>query len=1085
MGKRATPPYARCVNLHWDQIMTKRGCLRLASTVGTALAVFGVLSGAHAACFLPDGSSSVAAFGDVTNSGSTNVADALCVVLESLAQLEDPPAPAPACFGDAPRTRSDLSCDGATNVTDVVQTIYLALIGSIPASSDADGDGCADACISCFGAAPAACLVDGVCVAAGASNPAEPCERCEIGADELNWTVLPDGTSCGADGTCDAGVCSSSGEAIPAGCESAACTACVCGIDSFCCDSGWDDLCTAISAVECDGDCSCELPPPTGGDEPADCCEPTEAPGCLDATCEACVCDADPFCCEASWDGLCVGRGSTTCAADCGCSASPADCCAAATGPGCGDTGCEACVCALDSFCCELLWDGACGQIASSGCSESCGCGQPLGPCCSPHAGSGCLSSECESCVCALDASCCTDEWTASCAALSNDACDAECGCPAQGGPCCAAHNGGGCDDSDCSACVCGSDPFCCDSGWDAVCIAAASSFCEPDCSCATEPESCCEAHASASCDVPSCSECVCTLDPTCCTLAWDASCVASALGPCTTDCDCAPGACCEPNGGLGCEDPACSGCVCGVDPLCCVLGWDADCTDIASLQCNAPCNCEPETPAEEGGACCSAHPSPSCDSAACSSCVCALDSACCESTWASGCADQALTSCAAECLCPAQGGPCCEAHNGAGCSTDACSTCVCAIDGFCCDVTWDPLCAARAESDCEVDCACEEATVDPPEPPSACCAASAEAGCADAPCESCVCSLDSSCCGAEWTPFCVLLAATACEPACSCAKTCEGAAGDCASANGSQGCAEAACCGFVCGADSFCCEVLWDEGCAQSASNLCALPPSCPPEDPACFDCGDGTCGTLESCSNCPSDCGQCPACPPPSCADAARTVFLGGPGNAACSLAVDDTECQQAYIQGGGGVASCFVDGDTGDCLGCGTSNEVSGLCTNACTGPPACPLDPARTLTPSGAGSMGCSTHDGDPAACEAAFIEGGSGIASCFFTASTGKCRGCGVSNAQSGLCSNSCAPPFACPEDPTRTDPVLGPEFVACESLEFPGQCARAFYLSDAGETRACFWSEETSECLSCDTFAEEDGDCTNTCRGCE
>ena len=54
------------------------------------------------------------------------------------------------------------------------------------------------------------------------------------------------------------------------------------------------------------------------------------------------------------------------------CSTSANDCCAAGVGPGCSDFDCCSTVCAADSFCCSVEWDGICASEAGSLCS-ACG----------------------------------------------------------------------------------------------------------------------------------------------------------------------------------------------------------------------------------------------------------------------------------------------------------------------------------------------------------------------------------------------------------------------------------------------------------------------------------------------------------------------------------------------------------------------------------------------------------------------------------------------------------------------------------------------------------------------------------------
>jgi hypothetical protein len=47
---------------------------------------------------------------------------------------------------------------------------------------------------------------------------------------------------------------------------------------------------------------------------------------------------------------------------------------------------------------------------------------------------------------------------------------------------------------------------------------------------------------------------------------------------------------CCEPNGGVGCDDTACQTAVCDVLPPCCEVEWDVDCADLAAELCPTLC---------------------------------------------------------------------------------------------------------------------------------------------------------------------------------------------------------------------------------------------------------------------------------------------------------------------------------------------------------------------------------------------------------------------------------------------------------------------------------------------------------------
>ncbi|MHC4427721.1 MAG: right-handed parallel beta-helix repeat-containing protein, partial [Planctomycetota bacterium] len=47
---------------------------------------------------------------------------------------------------------------------------------------------------------------------------------------------------------------------------------------------------------------------------------------------------------------------------------------------------------------------------------------------------------------------------------------------------------------------------------------------------------------------------------------------------------------CCEPNGGFGCDDSACQTVVCNTLPLCCAVGWDINCANLALDLCPTLC---------------------------------------------------------------------------------------------------------------------------------------------------------------------------------------------------------------------------------------------------------------------------------------------------------------------------------------------------------------------------------------------------------------------------------------------------------------------------------------------------------------
>jgi hypothetical protein len=92
------------------------------------------------------------------------------------------------------------------------------------------------------------------------------------------------------------------------------------------------------------------------------------------------------------------------------------NCCAADDEPGCGDPELEACVCAIDPYCCDTAWDEACVNTTSyRECGDPCGALIPIpaGDCCDANlgGGSGCVDEYVQECVCGADPYCCTETW--------------------------------------------------------------------------------------------------------------------------------------------------------------------------------------------------------------------------------------------------------------------------------------------------------------------------------------------------------------------------------------------------------------------------------------------------------------------------------------------------------------------------------------------------------------------------------------------------------------------------------------------------------------------------------------------------
>jgi hypothetical protein len=200
------------------------------------------------------------------------------------------------------------------------------------------------------------------------------------------------------------GDCCSAHEEV--GCNDAAVEECVCAFDGFCCRVTWDDICVDealnICAADCIGDETDSAGTDTGAMDTGDtgdtgipggnCCEVQLTPGCEVPEIEACVCTLDSFCCDTQWDGLCVSEAENPCGADCsgdtdsGVSTSTGlvsssgassggdagDCCLDHPAPGCEDPEIETCVCTIDTFCCDTVWDGLCVNEAIADCGAAC-----------------------------------------------------------------------------------------------------------------------------------------------------------------------------------------------------------------------------------------------------------------------------------------------------------------------------------------------------------------------------------------------------------------------------------------------------------------------------------------------------------------------------------------------------------------------------------------------------------------------------------------------------------------------------------------------------------------------------------------
>jgi hypothetical protein len=96
-----------------------------------------------------------------------------------------------------------------------------------------------------------------------------------------------------------------------------------------------------------------------------------------------------------------------------------------------------------------------------------------------------------------------------------------------------------------CAVALCGLDPYCCSVAWDGTCVGEVTSICGQSCSAPppdTGPSTC--AHPVCAAGAPLVSGCepcaaqLCAQDPYCCTVAWDGTCVNEVASICGTACN-------------------------------------------------------------------------------------------------------------------------------------------------------------------------------------------------------------------------------------------------------------------------------------------------------------------------------------------------------------------------------------------------------------------------------------------------------------------------------------------------------------------------------------------------------------------
>ena len=614
-------------------------------------------------------------------------------------------------------------------------------------------------------------------------------------------------------------------------CNDAVCCAAVCAQDNYCCTNSWDGICVDLAAQ------NCGLALPCGNPQSRSCFVASFVPGCLDPTCCDSICkEWDEFCCSVRWDSICAEEAIIRSKLGMFCRVPPAvpgrgDCSEPHPSKGCSNYQCAAAVCSVRPVCCTANWDEDCVNLVEYVCvaTTSCEDTNDPNPLLSPflvHSTPGTNDYSCCNAVCAVIGFeyCCELSWDANCVVRANALCKYSLPigapwCVPASGSCSVVHSTPGCEDESCASAVCFYNAQCCILEWDETCVALARGLCCGTPGCGDHCNgSCIIPHDTPFCSDPFCCTAVCEADPSCCQLGWDFNCVEYAYERCARGCGIAEsGSCLTPHKNPGCNNAECCAAICAQDSYCCQEQWDATCAEMTE---NDPkCdNVSLECGSYLAEYCCSVHlESPSCSDLACCNAVCAADPICCELQWDEICVEKAFENTACPCTRTPCGdncaGDCCEAHRGPNCRDSVCCEAVCDIDKVCCDSIWDAICAQIAREICIGTC----------EPPVCgtisagnCCEPHANANCNNQSCCDLVCDAIPICCSTSWDETCATLASVLC-PICS--LTCgDQAAGSCYTPHPNPFCEDLECCLRVCQFLPFCCNVEWDQKCADYA---------------------------------------------------------------------------------------------------------------------------------------------------------------------------------------------------------------------------------------------------------------------------
>jgi len=640
-------------------------------------------------------------------------------------------------------------------------------------------------------------------------------------------------------------------------------------------------------------------------------CEPVCVPQCAGKQCgpDTCgnlcgLCPAGMICtplgmCKPAGplcgDGQCQqfegGETCVTCPDDCG--KCIGDCCKAHDSVGCQDPAVTACVCEMDFYCCEVMWDGICANEAQFDCNADCGC--------VPN----CKGKECGSDGCGGQCGKCPPKY-----ACDQGICEPICMPSCMGKQC----GPDGCDGS-CGTCP---DGFKCDAG---TCVP----YCTIDC-------------VGKECGPDGCNGLcgLCGPDEVCligqCQVAWDCELLLNCLWDCPEDDE----ACydyCWDNASPEAQEQyiviwECILEVCGPEPVEPCPGQavlNGECKDEFDecLDCTPQCTGKQCGPDGCGGDCGECPPGYECDVYGYCDCIPNCDGKECGNDGCGGecgqCPNGYLCNMFGSCVCM----PDCADKE---CGSDSCGgSCGKCPDGFVCSKK------GKCKPECVPNCTASDGS------PKQCGGDGCGGNCGICP-PGLICTPQGKC--KQAGPVCGDEKCEDQESCLTCPKDCGNCSGDCCQAHDAVGCNDMQVTKCVCEMDPFCCEVMWDDICADIAIDMCDAQCGCVPNCTG-KECGSDGCGG--SCGWCPPNAwcdqdGQCiitcepecegKECGPDNCGGSCGACAIGyqcnSQGQCVC---VPDCWNKECGSDGCGG--SCGECGQFQSCTGSGKCKFVTPLC------------------------------------------------------------------------------------------------------------------------------------------------------------